>query len=109
MEIIERRTGNTVQLSLTGDLDIYGVAEVYARVSKGLDEADGVVLDLSAVDNIDGAGLQLLMAGKREAERGGKSLQLSQHSPCVIEAIELCQLERFFGDPLVLRPVGGRR
>ncbi|OBS09876.1 STAS domain-containing protein [Acidihalobacter prosperus] len=109
MDIVESETGEGLQLALGGDLDIYSVAEVHARVAEALQQSASLVLDLSGVDNIDGAGLQLLMAGKRAAAHDGKALHLAQHSACVIEALELCQLERFFGDPLVIRPKGGKR
>ncbi|AOV16589.1 hypothetical protein BJI67_05455 [Acidihalobacter aeolianus] len=109
MDIVAERQGDRMQLSLMGDLDIYGVADIHAHLASALDEAATVSLDLSRVENVDAAGIQLLMAVKREAGHRDKTFALIHHSACVIEAIELCQLERFFGDPLVLRPAAGRR
>lgn len=109
MDIAIERQGDQMQLSLTGDLDIYGVADIHAHLTSALDDAVAITLDLSQVENVDAAGVQLLMAVKCEAGRRDKTFALIHHSACVIEAIELCQLERFFGDPLVLRPAAGRR
>jgi anti-anti-sigma factor len=59
-------------------------------------------LDLSAVAEIDSAGLQLLMLLKAEAEQRGFILRLVGHSVAVIEVFELLKLGMYFGDPMVI-------
>lgn len=93
--------GNT-RLSLEGDLDIYVVEASYHEITKVMAESESLTLDMGGVEQIDGAGLQLLIALKQEAMETGKSLSMIHHRPGLIEAIELCHLERFFGDPLIL-------
>ncbi len=59
-------------------------------------------LDLSAVAEIDSAGLQLLLLLKTEAQQRGFSLRLLRHSEAVIEVFELLKLGMYFGDPIVI-------
>ncbi|WP_333875275.1 STAS domain-containing protein [Methylobacter sp.] len=59
-------------------------------------------LDLSAVTEIDSAGLQLLLLLKAEAQKRGFTLRLVQHSEAVIEVFELLKLGMYFGDPIVI-------
>ncbi len=58
-------------------------------------------LDLSAVTEIDSAGLQLLLLLKAEAQKRVFTLRLLRHSEAVIEVFELLKLGTYFGDPIV--------
>jgi anti-anti-sigma factor len=58
-------------------------------------------LDLSAVTEIDSAGLQLLLLLKAEAQKRGFTLHLLRHSEAVLEIFELLKLGTYFGDPIV--------
>ena len=55
-------------------------------------------IDLSAVTELDSAGLQLLMLAKREAGRMNKQLSIVKHSQVVRQTIDFCNLAAFFGD-----------
>ncbi|WP_308390115.1 STAS domain-containing protein [Acidithiobacillus sp. AMEEHan] len=103
MEIREQRQGEKLQLELQGNLDIYAVAELRGRLLSCLASAHTLEIDLRQVEEIDGAGLQLLLALKRSASEQGCQLSLSNHSPAVVEAMELCRLSTFFGDPILLQ------
>lgn len=59
-------------------------------------------LDLSAVTEIDSAGLQLLLLLKAEAQKRGFNLRLQRHSEAVIEIFELLKLSMYFADPIVI-------
>lgn len=85
-----------------GDLTIYSVAQRCRQWLDWLESADSLELDLSQVAEIDSAGMQLLIALKREAELHGKSLLLSRHSPVVVEMMDLFDLGAFFGDQMVI-------
>jgi len=67
-----------------------------------LNQSAELQVDLSGVSEVDGAGVQLLLAAKREAQHRGGTLTLIGHPPQFIEALELTDLARDFGDPLVL-------
>jgi anti-sigma B factor antagonist len=103
MDIQTQSTPEQGSVVFAGELDIYGVAEANEALRRVLNETERVEVDLRDVEAIDGAGLQMLMAAKLEAVRLGRELLLGRHSAAVIEAIELAQLNAFFGDPVVLR------
>ena len=59
-------------------------------------------VDLSAVTEIDSAGVQLLLLLKLEAQKHGFTLRLFRHSEAVIDVFELLKLSLYFGDPIVI-------
>jgi anti-anti-sigma factor len=65
-------------------------------------QGDSFELNLAAVNEIDAAGLQLLVLAKNTAQAQGKSLCLTDHSPAVLEVLALCDLEGFFGDTVLV-------
>lgn len=89
---------------LEGPLTIYTAAEHKALLLQSLQPGAEVELDLTGVDELDCAGLQLLVLAKQEASRMGCRLQLANHSPAVIDAFELSGLGSFFGDPILIQP-----
>ncbi|WP_372627520.1 lipid asymmetry maintenance protein MlaB [Arsukibacterium sp.] len=95
-------SGFTPLLVIEGELSIYTVAELKPQLCRLIQQHNDITLDLSAVSEIDGAGLQLLIAAKREAADYRHSLHLNNHSPAVLEALDLCNMAAFFGDPLII-------
>lgn len=93
-------------LSVAGELTIYTASEWKPRLLAPLLEGENLELDLGAVQELDTAGLQLLLLAKKEARARGLTLQFCNHSPAALEAIELCGLAGFFGDPVLLSPTG---
>lgn len=91
-------------LRLEGELTIYTAAESRARLLETLAGADCPTVDLSAVTEVDTAGLQLLILAKREAARLGKPLLYQGHSPAVLDVLTFCNLVAPFGDPIVPAP-----
>jgi anti-anti-sigma factor len=95
-------------LRLTGELTIYAVAEARARLGEALDQGPGLLLNLAGVEELDTAGLQLLVWLKQEARRRGRTLTLSAHSPAVLEVFDLLRVAGLFGDPILLAPTESR-
>jgi anti-anti-sigma factor len=89
---------------LEGALTIYTAADRKAALLQAIEPASAVEFDLALVDEIDCAGLQLLILTKREAERLGGQFHLSNHSPVVIAALNLSGLAGVFGDPSLVDP-----
>jgi anti-anti-sigma factor len=96
------RSGALHRLQLQGELGIYAAADLKAALVHALEAATELEIDLAGVSEIDSSGMQLLAAAKRGAVEAGKTLRLANHSPAVIELIELYDLAGWFGDPLVL-------
>lgn len=90
------------RLDLSGELTIYGAADLKGRLLEALAAAAELEVNLSRVTEIDTAAVQLLMLAKREARAAGKDLRLTAHSAASTEALDLLQLGGYFGDPVVL-------
>jgi anti-anti-sigma regulatory factor len=69
------------QLQFESELTICNVAETAALLLSALELGDDVAVDLSAVQRIDSAAVQLLVAGKKEAELKGVSLTWTLSEP----------------------------
>jgi len=95
-------------LKLTGELTIYAVAEARDRLSAALDREPALQLNLAGVEELDTAGLQLLVWLKQEARRRGRTLVLFAHSPAVLEVFDLLKVAGLFGDPILLAPSASR-
>lgn len=93
---------NRQRLALTEDLTIYNALEQKNVLLEALARVDELELDLLPVNEIDTAGMQLLILLKREALRLGKSVNIVAHSQAVRELIDFCNLATELGDPLVI-------
>lgn len=92
-----RHDGATL-LSLSGGLTIFQAAERKPQLLHALSQAEqGLSLDLSGVDEIDSAGIQLLLLTRREARRSGRTLDVAAYSPAVLAMFDLLQLHELFG------------
>ena len=83
---------NIRQIVIDGDLTIYTASEWRDRLSAEIVDADEFELDLTRVSEIDSAGLQLLIAARKQAERSGGSLHIGHCSAVVLTALEFCRL-----------------
>lgn len=92
------------RIAIEGELTIYNAADWKGRLYEPIARGDSLELDLSAVQELDTAGLQVLIMAKKEALARGQALHLCNHSQAVQDALELCGLAAFFGDPILLRP-----
>jgi len=78
-------------VSVAGTLTIYTVAELAGALLPQMGAAPRLMLDLSPVTEMDGAGLQLLAVIQREAENAGTALSVTGQSLAVTQALELCR------------------
>ena len=56
------------------------------------------------MEDLDTAGVQLLVWMKQEARRRGRNLAFFAHSPAVVEVFDLLQVAGLFGDPILIAP-----
>lgn len=91
-------------LKLTGALTIYTVAQARQEIPARLLKHHAQVLDLSALEELDTAGIQLLLWLKRDEAGRGNTLAFAHHSAAVVEALDLLKLTGLFGDPILLSP-----
>ena len=92
-----------MHIEIKGELSIYTVAALRQQLIDALEAATEVDVDLSEVGEMDSAGMQLMVAAKREAALRHKTLRFSGHSPAVFDVLELCKLSGHLGDPLLIR------
>ena len=90
------------RLALVGGLAVYDVARVKPLLIEAVERHSDLEIDLSAVESIDTAGIQLLMLAKVHAGTLEHRLQLVGHSPVVTELFDLFRLAGYFGDPVIL-------
>lgn len=89
-------------VKVSGEMTIYTAAELKQALTPLLYRQQTLELDLSQVSEMDSAGLQLLLAAKKTMQQGVYPLHLVMHSHAVLDALELCQLAAFFGDPTLI-------
>lgn len=98
--------GGRVELAAQAELTIYQVRDARRQLAGYLDGASELLIDLSAVREFDGAGVQLLMHMKLECARRNIAMRLIGHSQAVVDVFELLNLGEHFGDPMVLTASG---
>lgn len=79
-------------ITLAGDMTVYCIAELREQLHVALLEdpaaPDAVVLNMEAVSEFDGAGLQLLLALARWARERGREVEICAASGLVLGVLE---------------------
>lgn len=102
MNAEKKRKDDARPLRVEGEMTIYQADALKQTLLTALKERRELDIDLSAVTEIDAAGVQLLIAAKKAAQAAHKELRLTAHSAAVMEAFELIDVGGWFGDPLVI-------
>ncbi len=98
MELQIKTSGDNYSLSVMGDLTIYQVSLVKEELqSKLADLTQSVELNLAGIEEIDTAGVQLLMMLKRNVEQGGGEVTLSSISESVEQVLSALDCLSWFG------------
>jgi anti-anti-sigma factor len=109
MEIKLDTAADPVRLTLAGEMTIYAASELHGRLIGALDACGALAIDLSAIDEIDSAGLQLLLLARQHATVAGKPFALAAISRPVGELLALYELAALFGDPPLGAPTADHR
>jgi anti-sigma B factor antagonist len=99
---VESGEGGLCHIAVNGEMTIYAALELKNEFLSALAQGEAVELNLGGVSEIDSAGLQLLVMAKTEAQARGKTLSITGHSPAVLEILDLCDLEGYFGDTVLI-------
>jgi anti-anti-sigma factor len=91
------------RIDIQGELGIFTAGALRLRLLDAIDACREVDVDLSQVSEVDSAGLQLLVAAKREAAERDKLVRFTGHSAPVLEILELCDLVGLLGDPVLIQ------
>ena len=90
-----KKSGNC-QLAFGEDLTIYNAAKSHQELLGYLADYNNFDIDLSAVEEIDCSGIQLLLALKQSAEKESKSMVLSSVSDCTTEVMNVLNIKDQF-------------
>lgn len=84
-------------LSLEGDLTISTALDAKQQVLAALEATNSLTIHLAAVNEIDTAGLQLLILARKEALARGKAVTFKDASQPVSDLVRLAGLAKYLG------------
>lgn len=93
--------GDSIKARLRESLVIQDILESRTQLLDLLTYNTQIIIDLVSVEEMDTAGLQLLLFLKKEATKQGKSLQYENPSESVREVLCLLHLADFCDGPLI--------
>ena len=93
---------DVLRIAIEGEMTIYRAADLKVTVLEALRKTKVLEIDLSGITELDTAGLQVLMLAKNTAAADQRELRLVNHSPAVVEIVEMLNLGAFFGDALLI-------
>lgn len=94
---------HTLRIAVGGDFTIGNAEAIRGQFLDAIEHADDVEVDLGQVMEIDSAGVQIMLAAKREAANRGRKLRFAGHSEAVLNTLDLLDLSARLGDPVILR------
>ncbi len=106
LTIQESKRKGQPALLLSGELTIYSAADARQGLSASIGKGGPPEWDLSGIEEIDTAGVQVLLWAKREAAASGHPVAFVNHSAAVINAFDLLKVTGIFGDPILITPSG---
>lgn len=95
-------TPGSHRIAIADDMTIYNAVDQKQQLIDALLAHQELEIDLSAVAEIDTAGIQLLILLKREARRLDKRITIVAHSQAVREVVDFFNLAAEFGDPMLI-------
>lgn len=84
---------NARVLDWDGELTVYAVAGRWREARDAIADGDGLSLELGRVEEIDAAGVQLLMMLARAARCAGAALSVGAISPPVRDVLALLNID----------------
>lgn len=91
--------GGAGHVAIDGELTVSTVEEIRAALVVIVLEHEETEIDLGAVEEMDTAGLQLMLMAKRCE---GRVVRFVNHSDAVLRLLDLANLGRTLGDPLLI-------
>ena len=84
----------TATMSLFGELDLAGVAELQGAIERAREAGERVLVDLSELEFIDSSGLRVLVGLHNAAEAGLTDYAIVPGPPEIQRTFALCGLDR---------------
>lgn len=96
MQIKLSQNGDTSNAQIEGELTIYTATELKEQLLQEFGKCKQLQLDLSGVEEVDSAGMQILLLVRKQAIAEEKTLTLSKTSESLECYIDLFNLWDFF-------------
>ena len=93
---VETGTPGRSVITVKGDIDAYGGHVLRDAITDAFRLENDVVIDLSAVNFVDSAGVGVLVGGHRAAEKAGLGFTIRHPSKRVSVLLEVTGLTRLF-------------
>jgi len=95
------KSNGLCKLSLNEEMTIYTIDSIKQDISKELDFYDRFEMNLSALEEMDSSGIQLLLALRNEVLKKGKTLKITALNAMVSEFLESYGISNYFsGDDI---------
>jgi anti-sigma B factor antagonist len=94
-KLSHKEPGKCVLLA-DGDMSIYAAEQNHAELNRFYPDFEDFELDLSAVEEIDSSGIQLLVALQQSVMKDGKKMSLISVSQPVDEVMEILNIKDQF-------------
>ena len=92
----------TTHVEIKGEMSVFTALAVRQQLLDAFEQPGDVEVDLGAVSEVDSAGIQLLIAAKREAALHARALRFTGHSRAVFDLLELYDVAGQLGDPVLI-------
>lgn len=94
------QTKSVYTIFAPSELTFFNVSQWKKKILSPLTVEPQIEIDLSGITRIDFAGLQLLVAAKKEAIRQGANLRMTHRSLAASSAMSLCGLTSYLCDEI---------
>jgi anti-sigma B factor antagonist len=91
-----KRETDSCLLDAGADMTIYSAADNLTEINGYYSQFNHFELNLSAVEEIDSSGIQILLSLVKNAKKDGKQVVLSEISDAVIEIMDLLDIRSHF-------------
>ena len=93
---VTQKRNNSTEIIISGDLNIYSVMENFQQHFKKIQFKEKVILKLSAIDEVDTAGMQLLIALFKAIKQQGSQYLIQKNSESIENYSKLFNLDHYF-------------
>jgi len=93
---VTQKRNNSTEITISGDFNIYSAMEMYQKYFQSITIKERVILKLSAIDEVDTAGIQLLIALFKTIKLQGSSYLIQTNSASINEYSKLFNLDHYF-------------
>jgi len=93
---VTQKRNNSTEITISGELNIYSVMENYQKYFQTVKFKEQVILKLSGIEEVDTAGMQLLVVLFKAIEQQGSTYLIQTTSDSINEYSKLFNLKHYF-------------